>query len=210
MKAVFDVTTLRRSILLLLAIFPAAPAAHAQIRPVAGPVQGWITVNAGRFMDLGAVADPESGSTWVFGESWAFGAGYHRTPIDGLAVGVDLGFAAPRYERRVAGVVPPGASGTATILTPQASGRFNYGGAAAGLAFYLSGAIGAMLYRIPDLERWDPDLSLYAGTGLNYHASGRRAFFLEWGRFWVYHQGDGLESNRTNHSLIRLGARFGH
>jgi hypothetical protein len=185
--------------------------ADAQIRAVAGPADGWISGFAGRYMEIGNVADPETNSTWIFGEAWAFGAGYHRSLVDGLAVGVDLGIAAPRYERRGPGnIVLPDATGRATIVSPQASGRFNYGGAAAGLAFYLTGAIGSMIYRIPDLDRWDPDLSLYAGTGINYQPSSRRAYFLEWGRYWVYHQGTGLESNRAHHSLIRLGLRFGH
>jgi hypothetical protein len=195
------------SIVVALLVF--ATAADAQIRAVTGPPQGWISTYAGRYMDFGGVDDAESGSRWVFGEAWAFGAAYHHMLAPGLALGADVSYAAPRYQRRVGGAVVPGSDGTAGILTPMASGRFNYGGGGLGVAFYLTGGIGAMIYRIPDLDRWDPDLALHAGTGIEYLSTNRWGLFLEWGRFWVYHQGEGLESNRANHSLIKLGARLG-
>jgi hypothetical protein len=189
------------------ALLLAAPPADAQIRGVAGPARGWISGFVGRYTDVGNVVDPASGSTWVFAESWAVGAGYSRVLTPGLAIGLDMAWAAPQYERRIDNTAV--AAGRATILTPQLSGRFQYGGGV-GLAFYLTGAGGTMIYRIPDLGRSDLDLAFYVGTGLEYQTGGRRAFFLEWGRFWAYHEGEGLESNRVNHSLIRLGARFGH
>jgi hypothetical protein len=203
---------IRRVAFASVALLTCALPADAQIRAVQGPPQGWFSGYAGRFMDFGVVLDPDpDGSRWVFGEAWAFGAAYHHVLAPGLVIGADVSYAAPRYERRGlnTNVAIPGAAGTAGILTPMASGRFNYGGGGLGVSFYLTGGIGAMIYRIPDLDRWDPDLALNAGTGIEYLTDNRRGLFLEWGRFWVYHQGQGLESNRANHSLIRLGARIG-
>jgi hypothetical protein len=191
----------------LVALLLAATPAAAQIRAVGGPAQHWFSGWTGRYMSMGRVADPASNSVWAFAESWLVGAGYHRSLGPGLHAGIDVSYAAPRYERRVGNQVV--ADGRATILTPVASGRLNYGGAGPGIAFYLTGAIGAVVYRMPDLDRTDTDFALYAGTGIEYQFDPRRSAYLEWGQYWAYHEGDGLESNRANHSLIRLGLRFG-
>jgi hypothetical protein len=195
-------------LLALLAGAAFAPAAEAQIRNVQAAPQGWFSVSAGRYLDMGQVADPESGSTWIFGEAFTLGVGYHRDLGPGLSLGGIVTGAMPNYQR----VIAPGVrvdGGRATLLTPMVTGRLNTGGGGGGVAFYLTGGAGAFIYRLPDLDRWDPDLALFTGAGLDYAPGGNRAFFVEWGRFWVYHQGEGIESNRAFHSLIRAGMRVG-
>jgi hypothetical protein len=195
-----------RGLVAALLVLVAGSPADAQIRQVQAPPQGWFSASVGRYMDMGNVADPASNSTWVFGEAFAAGVGYHRMIGPGLMLGGIFTAAAPQYQR----IIAPGVrvdGGRATLLTPMATGRLNTGGGG-GVNFYLTGGAGAFIYRLPDLDRWDPDLALFTGAGLDYAPGGDRAFFVEWGRFWVYHEGEGIETNRAFHSLIRVGARM--
>jgi hypothetical protein len=36
-----------------------------------------------------------------------------------------------------------------------------------------------------------------------------RAVFLEWGRIWGYHEREGIGGGAAQHSVLKLGARFG-
>ncbi|MFW6079507.1 MAG: hypothetical protein ACODAE_07800, partial [Gemmatimonadota bacterium] len=66
------------------------------------------------------------------------------------------------------------------------------------------------VYGMPELDRWDPDLALLTGAGLEYRISSARSLFVEWGRYWSFHQRDSaVDDNSTRHSQLRLGVRTG-
>jgi hypothetical protein len=65
-----------------------------------------------------------------------------------------------------------------------------------------------MMYGIPHLDRWDPDLALRGGGGVEYAATPDLALFLEWNRWWVFHQTEGVRDNTVHHSTLELGMRF--
>jgi hypothetical protein len=65
-------------------------------------------------------------------------------------------------------------------------------------------------YDVPVLGERDTDLAIEAGVGLEYGRWRRFGFFGEYGQFWVYHQSTVRStSNRTSHTLFKLGLRVG-
>jgi opacity protein-like surface antigen len=185
----------RFAVLLLLMGVTAGPA-------VAQPhaVGAWV----GRYTDTGGVNDPQSGQ-WRFGESFAAGASYNFAVAQPLLIGVETSFASPRYQRSVDNVLVT--DDNATFLTLMATGRLLTGGAGP-VGFYLKGGAGGFFYRLPDIEN-QSNFAFLTGAGIEYGFDPRRAVHLEWGRFFVFHADEGIETQRIQHSLLRLGLRFG-
>jgi hypothetical protein len=197
--------TIRSFLALLLLAATAVPAA-AQFREVQPPPNRWASVWLGGYIDPGRVVD-ESG-TWTFGSGFAAGLAAHHRVGQGLMLGVDLSLAQVPYERLGPANLVVG-SGDARFATALASGRLRYGGGG-DLGVYLTGAGGAFIYHIPDLDRWDPDLALLTGAGLEYAVSRTGSIFLEWGRFFVFHQRQGgVAGNTARHSHLKVGGRVG-
>lgn len=167
-------------------------------------VAGW----GGMYMDPGSVQDGDSNTTWDFGTSFAAGAALQRRIGGSLLAGIELGYAAMKHEvrSRSSGLVLD--DGRAQVITLLGTGRLG-AGRAAGVGTYLTGGIGTMIYGIPHLDRWDPDFALRGGGGVEYAASRTVALFLEWTRWWVFHQAEGVEDNTVNHSQLQLGFRYG-
>ncbi|MBI4408549.1 MAG: outer membrane beta-barrel protein [Gemmatimonadetes bacterium] len=190
----------------LVLLAGAAPAA-AQFGKVKAVPDTWMSVWIGGFHDPGNVSDDESNSRWDFGPALGGGAGLHHKLGSSLMAGLDVSFAPARYERTVRGDTAA-IEESGRLATAMLSGRLRYGGGG-DFSMYLTGGAGAFIYGLPALDRWDPDLALLAGAGLEYRAAPNKALFLEWGKYWTFHQHDGVQSNSPKHSALRVGGRFG-
>lgn len=189
----------------MLAILAAAAPAAAQFGTVEPPPRTWATAWVGGYLSPGTVAD--ASGRWNFGSSFAGGLGLHRQVGQGLALGIEGSFAPAAYERSDAGGTLLG-EGDASLITGMLTGRLQTGGGGA-FGLYLTGGVGAFIYRLPELDRWDPDFALKTGAGLEYHPASDKALFLEWGRYWTFHQKEGVSDNTAKHSELRAGVRFG-
>ncbi len=192
--------------------------ALAALAGLAGPGRAaaqntWVSAWGGALMSPSTVHDGESGTVWDFGTSFMAGAGVQHLFGRSLVVGVDLGYAPARYELRPEEVAPDSnaadavESGRAGVLTTMLSGRLGAGGGG-DFFTYLGGGIGAVTYHIPALDRWDPDLALRAGGGLEYRVSRPVALFVEWNRWWVFHQSEGVDDTTGHFSNLQIGARL--
>ena len=47
------------------------------------------------------------------------------------------------------------------------------------------------------------------GAGIEYKPSAKQTLFLEWGRYWTFHQREGVEDNSARTSQLRGGVRIG-
>lgn len=190
------------------ALVVSAVPAEAQFgQPQAAP-KTWASAWVGGFISPGRVFDPASNSTWAFGSSFSGGLGLHRE-FGALTLGVEGSFAPARYELR-----DPDANnaviedGSGQLVTTMLSGRLRTGGGGP-FGMYLTGGAGALFYGVPSLNRWDPDLALMTGAGIEYRPSAKQTLFLEWGRFWTFHQREGVEDNSARMSQLRGGIRIG-
>jgi opacity protein-like surface antigen len=201
---------MKRSLLLAAAlIVMTAAAADAQMRRPAPTPRTWASGYGLMYTGMSGFHDPGTGSDWVFDDNaFGFGVDLHREITPGLLLGADLSLGRPRYARRVANTQSTIATGTATIGTAMVNGRFSYGGMPE-LGFYLTGGIGTIAYYLEDLEDWNADFALRAGTGIEYRFAGRQSIFLEWGRIWGYHEREGVGGGAAQHSVLKLGLRFG-
>jgi opacity protein-like surface antigen len=190
-----------------LAVLALSSPAAAQFRTVQKPPKTWVTGWVGGYLSPGAVADAESG-LWEFGSTFAGGLGLHRQVGSGLAIGVETSFAPAAYEITDFETGDLIGEGNARLMTGMLSGRLQTGGGG-NFGMYLTGGVGALVYDMPELDRWDPDLALRTGAGLEYRPSHNRALFVEWGRFWTFHQKEGVRDNTAKHSQLRAGVRFG-
>jgi opacity protein-like surface antigen len=179
----------------------------ACLLPAATGAQTWASGWGGMLMNPGIVVDPDTGTRWDFGSSFMAGAGVHRSIGQGLLVGLDLGYSPARHEVRDQTGLALLDEGRAHLVTAMLSGRL---GAArsGGFATYLAGGIGTMIYGIPYTDGWDPDLALRGGGGVEYAVSPAMGLFLEWYRWWVFHQADGVRDNTVHHGTLEIGARF--
>lgn len=173
------------------------------------PPKLWLTAYIQLYGSMGQFIDPGSDSRWLFGDNtFGLGTALHYDVTPTIALGVDVGFAQPAYQR----VDPDDGSiikaGDAQVFTAFATGRMAYGGGA-DLGFYLTGGAGTIAYRLDDLGELNADLALRAGTGLEYRWTARRRVFLEWGRVWGYHEKEGLSGGKATHSVLELGIRAG-
>lgn len=167
----------------------------------------WVSGWGGMIMNPGTVQDGESGTRWEFGTSVMGGAGVQRSIGQGLVAGIDVGYAPIRHEVRDIDSRELEDEGRAHIITAMLSGRLG-AGRVAGFGTYLAGALGTMVYGIPSLDRWDPDFALRGGGGVEYAPSRGVGLFLEWNRWWVFHQSEGVQDNTVQHGTLELGARF--
>jgi opacity protein-like surface antigen len=176
--------------------------------PGSGAAQDtWISGWGGLFLNPGTVQDHESGTRWEFGTSFMFGGGIQRALGQGLVAGIDVGYSPVRHEVRDINTRALLDEGRAHILTAMLTGRLG-AGRAAGFGTYLAGGLGAMVYGIPHLDRWDPDFALRGGGGVEYAPSRELALFLEWSQWWVFHQSQGVQDNTIRHGTLEIGARF--
>lgn len=194
-------TTLPTFFLAVILLLGSPFAAVAQ-RP-ATSVAGW----AGLFLDPGTVVDAESGTRWNFGTGLATGARIQRLFGGSLVVGLDVGYAPLEHEVRGGAGDALLADGRAHLVSTMVTGRLGAGGGEFGT--YLTGALGALTYGIPHLERWDSDFAFRAGGGLEYRHSRTLALFLEWTRWWALHQTEGVDDNTVKHSTAVLGVSHG-
>lgn len=167
----------------------------------------WVSAWGGMIMNPGVVQDGESGTRWEFGTSAMGGVGVQRSIGQGLVAGFDFGYAPIRHEVRDLHTRDLLDEGRGHIVTAMLSGRLG-AGRVAGFGTYLAGGLGTMVYGIPSLDRWDPDLALRGGGGVEYAASRSLGLFLEWNRWWVFHQSEGVQDNTVQHGTLELGARF--
>lgn len=188
-----------------LACFAVATPASAQFGTVKTPPKTWITGSVGGFLNPGSV--PDASGLWDFGTAFGGSLGIHRQIGQGIAIGLEGTFAPAKYELRAADRSVIG-KGSANLLTGMATARL-YTGGAGPVGMYLTGGAGVLAYGMKGLDRWDPDLALMTGAGLEYRPSQRQALFLEWGKYWTFHQTDGVKNNTVNHSQLRAGVRFG-
>jgi opacity protein-like surface antigen len=199
-----------RTVLLLALAFclAGATAAEAQMRRPAVTPRTWAGAYGLMYTGMGSFYDPGTDSDWVFDDN-AFGLGIEllREVASGLQIGADFSLGRPQYERRPRSG-QAALAGRATVGTAMASGRIGYGGGGE-LGFYLSGGIGTVAYYLEDLEKWNSDFALRAGTGLEYRMRPNRGLFLEWGRIWGYHERDGIGGGAAQHSVLKLGLRLG-
>ena len=199
----------RRGPAAVLGIAMLAAAVGGTALPTAAAAQDtWISGWGGIFMDPGTVRDGDTGTRWDFGTSAVFGVTAQRLFGSALIAGVEVGYSPIRHEVRDLTTNLLEADGRAHLLTTMAVGRLG-GGGGGGFFTYLTGGAGAMTYGIPSLDVWDPDLALRAGGGLEYRHSRALALFLEWNRWWVFHQSEGVDDNTVRHSHLELGVRFG-
>mgnify|MGYP000120848943 FL=1 len=197
-----------KAVLVFAALAACAVSAAAQEPgPAVRPPRNWLAVWAGGYTNGGGVYDPASRSTWDFGSSLAGGVGVHRQVGSGLVVGLETSFAPAPFERSdsTERVVD---RGRARLVTALATGRLRYGGGGP-VGLYLTGGAGTLVYGMPTLGRWDPDLALLTGAGLEYRPRRAQVFFVEWGRLWTFHQKEGVEDNDTRFSQLRAGVRIG-
>lgn len=193
-----------------LAVLLLAAGAPLALPDRASAQDTWISGWGGVYMDPGSVRDGESGTVWDFGTSAVFGAGVQRLFGGTLMAGLDVGYSPIKHEVRdlATDVLVPGGDGRAHLLTTMAVGRLGRGGGA-GFFTYLTGGVGAMTYGIPVLDRWDSDLALRAGGGLEYGGAGIVSLFVEWNRWWTFHQAEGVDDNTVRHAHLQIGARWG-
>jgi len=188
-----------------LACFAFASPAAAQFGTVKSPPKTWITGSVGGFLNPGSV--PDGDGVWDFGSAFSGGIGVHRQIGQGISIGVEGSFAPAKYELRDASKNVVG-KGNASIVTGLASARL-YTGGTGPVGMYITGGAGVMAYGMKGLDRWDPDLALMTGAGLEFRPSQRQSLFLEWGKFWTFHQQEGVKNSTINHSQLRAGVRFG-
>ncbi|HSJ24624.1 MAG TPA: outer membrane beta-barrel protein [Longimicrobiales bacterium] len=183
----------------------------ATVTTVQAQARTWVDVHGLMYTNIAGFHDPGTGSDWAFDDNaFGLGLGAHHEVTPGLLLGGDVSLARPSYERRITGTrtAIPGATGTATIGTAMASGRYAYGGGG-DLGFYLSGGVGTIAYHLEDRGEWNADFALRAGTGLEFRLTTTRALYLEWGRIWGYHERDGVGGGAAQHSALKLGFRLG-
>lgn len=167
----------------------------------------WVSGWAGAIMNPGTVQDFDSGTQWRFGTTLMAGVGVQRSLGQGLLAGLDLGYSPVRHEVRDLDTGILLDEGRANIVTALLTGRLG-ATRAAGFGTYLAGGVGAMLYGVPHLDGWDADLALRGGGGVEYAVSRELLLFLEWHRWWVFHQSEGVQDNTVNQGTLEIGARF--
>ena len=139
--------------------------------------------------------------------AFGIGASLQRRIGGSLMVGIDGSFARSDYEREDIDTETVVGSGTASIATAMAVGRYGYSGGG-NIGFYLTGGVGTIAYRLEDLDSWNADFALQAGTGLEYRFARNKAIALEWGRMWGYHEEEGVGGGTQKHSRLQLAFRY--
>ena len=183
--------------------------AHAQRQFGVEPPDTWVSVYGIMYTNISNLNDPGSDSRWVFDDNaFGIGATLQRQVGQSLMLGIDGSYARPKYETYDLSTDLLAESGTATIATAMASGRYGYSGGG-DIGFYLAGGIGTVAYNLEHLDGWNADFGLQAGTGLEYRFGGNKAVALEWGRTWGYHEKENLSGGNQTHSALKLALRMG-
>lgn len=202
---------MRAVLLTTMGLLAATAPAAAQFGEVTAAPDTWLSGWVGGYLGTDRIDDGSDGGFWDFGSAFAGGLGIHRKVGSSLLLGIDASIAPAPFERyeRVSdnerGELLD--DGTAKLATALATARLRYGGGA-GFSMYLTGGAGTLVYGMPELG-WDPDLALMTGAGLEYMVNPRQSLFLEWDRYWAFHQSEGVDENTSNHSKLRIGARLG-
>jgi opacity protein-like surface antigen len=199
-----------------------APSVNAQgVAP-----KNWLTISGGAILDPPNLVDPTTNSRWEMGTGTSFGAALHHRFGEGLMIGFDGSYAPSIpfefHDQNSDALLQP--KDNAHVASAMLSGRLQYGGGGS-LGIYLSGGIGGFFWGVPELapsaavavacactgtaSHWDADVGILTGAGLEYKVVQKTALFLEWGRFWVFHEHSGVSSNSIKFTGIKLGARFG-
>lgn len=212
--------------LLLLATLVTTLPAEAQVRGRRPPPQASDTINGMLLTGHGLMYlrfdqffHPPSQSRWVMADAAVGGgAALHMKVGDGVWLGAEATMANTNYERRPRQGGAPLAEGRATISTALLSGRIGgselgrLGGLGAlgylGRAGYFNLGIGAINYRLEDLEDSTTDFLISTAGGLEHAWPSGRAIYFEMRRFWVFHEREGVESATANHSRSDLGLRI--
>jgi hypothetical protein len=201
---------MRKSILVALACALSAGPLNAQMRRPASAPRTWASVYGLMYTGMGSFDDPDTDSHWGFEDnSFGLGAALLRQLGQSLQLGLDVSLARPNYESEpleMSTTEPE--TGSASVATALLQGRFAAGGASE-LAFYLTGGIGTIAYKLEHLDGWNSDFALRGGTGLEYRFRPTGGVFLEWGRIWGYHEKEGVSGGRVSHSMLKLGGRLG-
>lgn len=200
---------MKTSLLFAVTLAAGAPLAASAQRPFpTEPPKTWASVYGVMYTDISSLRDPATESRWAFDDNaFGLGAALHRRVAEGLMLGIDATYARPKYEQRSLEDDVVLESGTASVATAMANGR--YGGGSGEIGFYLTGGIGTVAYRLEHLDSWNADFGLRAGTGLEYRFRRNLAAALEWGRTWGYHEKEDLGGGSQTHSSLKLSARFG-
>ncbi|MGH7546287.1 MAG: outer membrane beta-barrel protein [Gemmatimonadota bacterium] len=183
----------------------APPAAEAQ--RLWEPPRGWMGIwFGGLFPD--DVDDPDTG-TWRLGDNVAGGVEMALRLGDGAFVVADVGYTRTGYDR-VDGLTST--SGDADIFTTALALRYNLvrGPTVLYSPFGVVG-LGAVHYRLSDLDRFDTDFAIQTGGGLEFRLSRSLRLNIAAHDFLVFHQrassrGDANISHLTE---LRLGLRWG-
>jgi hypothetical protein len=219
---------MRSIFLCLLICLSFTASASAQFTAGRLPSKNWVTFWGGAYLEPGPVDDPTSGTTWTMGSAFGGGIGFHRQVAQGLVLGLDASYApsVPFQYTRTSTGAGPFKDGNAQLASAIASGRLQYGGGSA-LGFYLTGGAGGFFWGVPELTQvtvcpivppcdppaggsFDGDLALLTGAGLEYRMGVRSALFLEWGRWWIFHQrGDEVDDNTNKFTGVKFGGRVG-
>ena len=186
------------------AMLVAPPTAEAQ-RPWEQP-RWWTGVwFGGLFPD--DVDDPETGA-WLLGDNVAGGVEMALRLGDGAFIVADVGYTRTGYDR----VGPTSASGNADIFTTALALRYNLirGPTVLYSPFGVVG-LGAVHYRLSDLDRFDTDFAVLTGGGLEFRLNRSLRLNIAAHDFLVFHQrassrGDANISHLTE---LRLGLRWG-
>jgi opacity protein-like surface antigen len=190
-----------------LAVLAVASPAAAQFGTVQEPPKTWVSGWVGGYLNPGIVRDGQTGN-WDFNSAFAGGVGLHRNISPAVSLGIEGSFSPASY-KRVDNQAQHLGSGNARIMTGMVSGRLYTGGTDA-FGMYVTGGAGAIVYKMPEIGRSDPDLALHTGAGLEFRPGRRQALFVEWGRFWTFHQKDGLVGNNdVRHQQLKAGVRIG-
>jgi hypothetical protein len=206
-------THARRAGMLALAalLFGAGDALAQRGRPQA-PVQRaklWLTGWGGDFTKFGGFSDGEPAAFFHFEDAIAYGGGLHYMISPSILIGVDGLYSKPEFVQLDLDSGDELDRGDATVASGLVSARLLAGGGGA-LGLYLTGGVGVFAYDVPILGERDSDFAFEAGIGLEYGRWKRFGFFGEYGQFWVYHQKtERSTSNKTNHTLFKLGLRVG-
>lgn len=183
----------------------AAPAvAHAQ-RPWEGPrwrMGAWF---GGIFPD--DVEDPENGD-WLLGDNVAGGVEINLHLGQGAFLVGDVGYTRTGYDRVDLGVT----SGHADIFTTAVGLRYSlvYGPTVLYSPFGMVG-LGAVHYRLSDLDEFDTDFAIATGGGLDFRLNRSLYLSLAAYNFLVFHQraSSRRDANLSRLTELRLGLRWG-
>lgn len=183
-----------------------APRAAEAQRPWEGPrlwIGAWF---GGLFPD--DVNDPDTGD-WLLGDNVAGGVELALRVGQGAFVVADLGYTRTGYDRVDGFTVT---SGDADIFTTAAGLRYNLvsGPAVLYSPFGVVG-LGAVHYRLSDLDEFDTDFAILTGGGLDFRLNRSLKLLVAGYNFLVFHQRASSrgDANLSRLTELRVGLRWG-